>query len=534
MDMENAVVSVDVARVLFGFAVQFHYLFVPLTLGLAALVAVLDVLAWRRGDAHCERASAFWGRFFLLNFACGVLTGWPLRYHIRGQWSEFAAMAQEVLDHVFGIEGRIAPVLLALVLAFAFRRRMPAGARALVSAALALALVAQSLAILALNAWMQRPADGRMVDGRFRLDDAWALFTNPLWPAKVMHTVSAAYVLGGVFVMAVSAWLLLRHRHEMMARVSLRLATAFTLVALGATFVAGHHSGLLLRQHQPAKFAAIEGLWEPARAAAPLTVLAWPDAAARTNRWALEVPGLLDWVAGDGQPLPDLRSIEQDMQRRLQAAGPERPAPRVAGAAWTLEQYQQQLGPRGLLAPRAREQAWPAAADIAAAAARAIPPVAPVFLGFRVMLAVWVLLVLLSAWMAWRPPDAGRPGGRRALWLCVMALPLPWLGSIAGWMVCEVGRQPWVVTGLLTTTQALGPVSPAAGALGILGWGAAYAAMLFANLLCSVRWIHQGPPPRRGPQPARRPRLWPMAGATRLVADAALLRHGQRRPVRAL
>jgi cytochrome d ubiquinol oxidase subunit I len=513
MSMDSAMASVDVARVLFGFAVQFHYLFVPLTIGLAAFVAWLDGQVWRHGDGGCERASAFWGRFFLVNFACGVLTGWPLRYHIHEQWSGFADMAQEVLDHVFGIEGRIAPVLFALVVVFAWRRHLPPVWRALASAALALTLVIQSLAILALNAWMQWPSGGRIVDGRFRLDDAWALFTNPLWPAKVLHTLAAAYVLGGVFVMAVSAWLLLRQRHEVMARKSLRPAGWFTLVALAGSFLAGHHSGLQLREYQPAKFAAIEGLWEPVQAPAPLTLLAWPDAAARKNRYAVEVPGLLEWVTGGGQPLQSLQEIEADMRCRLQAAWQGRSAPDAGDAAWTLPAYQREIGIRGLGHLPAHRSAGSDSSGRAAVVARALPPVAPVFLGFRVMLGGWVLLTLLTLWMVWRRPEATTASGRRALWLCVLALPLPWLASIAGWTVCEVGRQPWVITGVLATRQALGPVSPMTTALGMLGWGAAYAGLLGANLLWSMQWIRQGPPPPpRGPVLTWRPHAGPLIG----------------------
>lgn len=501
--MESAIGSLDASRVLFGFSVQFHYLFVPLTIGLAALIALLDGLAWRNGDEALERVSAFLGRFFLLNFVCGVLTGWPLRYHIRDQWSGFADMAGEVLDHVFMIEGRLAPLLFGLVIAFACRAHMPAGVRALVSALLAGVLVAQSLAIVALNAWMQLPSGGWMVNGRFHLDDAWALFTNPLWASKVLHTLSAAYVVGGVFVMAISAWLLLRCRHERMAQVSLRLSAGFTLIALVVTALAGHRSGQLLRQYQPAKFAAIEGIWRPLKPPAALTLLAWPDAASRTNRYAIEVPGMLDWITGarDAPPILSLQEIEQDMQRSLHAAWLREVREGAVHGPVTLAQHQRDTGLLGLLTPRARDHAAPNEADTAVAVGRAVPPVAPVFLGFRAMVAVCVLLVLLTTWVTLRMPDSRRRSGRRTLWLCVLALPLPWVATIAGWMVCEIGRQPWVVSGVLTTGESLGRASAAATALGILGWGMVYAVMLFTNLLVSVHWIRMGPTPRHCPVP---------------------------------
>jgi cytochrome bd ubiquinol oxidase subunit I len=379
---------------------------------------------------------------------------------------------------------------------FIFRRRLPRGLQALTSIALALVLIVQSLAILALNAWMQLPSGGRIVNGYFRLDDPWALFANPLWPAKVLHTLSAAWVLGGMFVMAISAWHLLKLRHEEMAKTSLRLGTWFTMVALIGTFLGGHASGLLLRQYQPAKFAAIEGLWKPAQSAAALTLMAWPDAVARKNHAAVEVPGLLGWVAGGSEQLPDIQTIEADVKRRLQTAWEGRIAADARIAPWSLSAYQRDVGIRGLLHLQVPANAEPTDDDFTAAAARAIPPVKPVFLSFRVMVGAWVLLMSLTLWTAWRRADAVTASGRFSLWLCVLALPLPWFASISGWMVAEIGRQPWVITGVQTTTQATGFVSPSTNALAIVCWGAVYAGMFCANLLWSVHWIRSGPPHR--------------------------------------
>jgi cytochrome bd ubiquinol oxidase subunit I len=516
--LENATTWVDVSRVLFGFAVQFHYLFVPLTIGLAALVALFDFQLWRSDNKVYARASAFWGRFFLVNFVCGVLTGYPLRLHIQQQWSEFARLAQEVLDYVFGIEGTIAPVLFAIVAVFAVRHRLPSGWRALSSIALALVLMAQSLAILALNAWMQLPSGGHIINGHFHLDDPGALFTNslstnplfsnPLWPAKVLHTLSAAWVLGGMFVMAISAWHLLQHRHRDIAQTSLRMSTWFTLVALIGTFLGGHASGLLLRDYQPAKFAALEGLWKPVQSPAPLTLLAWPDAVARKNRAAVEVPGLLGWVAADDEslndkPLPDIQSIEADVKQRLQTAWQGRVAAEARSTPWNVSDYQRDIGILGLLHLLVPTNVEPTDEDFTAAAARAIPPVKPVFLSFRVMIGAWMLLIALTLWTALRTTrrqaDATTALGRISLWLCVLALPLPWFASISGWMVAEVGRQPWVVTGIQTTSQATGFVSPSINALAIACWGLVYAAMFCANLLWSAHWIRRGPSAEREP-----------------------------------
>jgi cytochrome d ubiquinol oxidase subunit I len=505
MDMTG---SADVARVLFGFSAQFHYLFVPLTIGLMAVIAVLDLLALGTGDGRWERAARFWGRFFLLNFVCGILTGWPLRYQLSSQWSGFSHLAGDVLTHVFTIEAHIAPLLFALVIAFALRQRLPAALRPAVSVALLMVLVAQSLAILALNAWMQMPVGGVMAEGRFRLDDPAALFSHPLWASKVVHTLGAAGVMGGVFALAISAWLLLRGRHGDIAQASLRPAALVAGAALLVTGAAGHESGDLLRQHQPAKFAAIEALWTTADGPPALTLLAWPDAATRSNRHAVELPGVLHRLVG-GQPLTSLQDIERDLHERLCVASHLQADPGLGRG--TLAQQQHVLGPLSLLHAHGLRGAPACDAALAAVARRALPPVAPVFFSFRVMVGAALLLLGVVACFCFRTPDVRRAAGRRVLWLGVAAFPLPWIATIAGWMVCEVGRQPWVVTGLLSTGHAAGPVPAAVSALVLLGASIAATGLLSVNVVLSLRWIRLGLPPSAGPAPAAclpRPR-WP-------------------------
>lgn len=484
--------STDVSRILFGFATEFHYLFVPLTIGLMAVIAVLDAAAWRTGQPVWQQASLFWGRFFVLNFVCGVVTGWPLRHHIEQQWTGFAQMAGDVFQHVFAIEARIAPWLFGLVVLFAIRRRLPLPVRFAVSATLAAVLVGQSIAILALNAWMQHPVGVEMVDGRLRLLDPSALFTNPLLPAKVLHTMGAAYVLGGMFVVAISAWFLLRAKEVKMAKGSMRVAAGFTLVALVVTGLAGHWSGELAAQYQPAKFAAIEALWQPAKSPA-LTLVAVPDAQTRSNRHAVELPHVLGWLAGDGvHAVKSIQDIEQDAERQIRHALAQRKLNPETGASMSLAQYQRDVAPLGLLAGTLAESTEPSDADIAAAARRSVPAVAPLFWGFRAMVGAWALLMVVVGWLAWRGVDARSARGRLLLWACVLALPLPWIANGAGWIVCEMGRQPWTVAGVLTTGRSGGQVSAALSAFFLLGWGCAYAGLALVNVLLSLRWIRQG------------------------------------------
>lgn len=506
--MTEVSAAVDVSRILFGFATEFHYLFVPLTIGMMAVIALLEGMALLTRKPVWEEAALFWGRFFVVNFVCGVLTGWPLRYHLQAQWTRYAEVAGEVLGHIFALEGRLAPLLLGLVIAFALRRRLPLPWRLGVSVMLACVLIAQSLAILALNAWMQNPAGITLVDGHWRLTDPSALFDNPLLPIKVLHTLGAAYVLGGMFVIGLSAWLLLRARRTALAHASLHLASAFTLLALVVTGLAGHRSGELVARHQPAKFAAIEALWRPSNGPAALTLVAWPDTDTRSNRFALEVPGLLGWIAGDDHPLPNLQDIERQTHEALQRAL-ALPEAQRRPANMSLAAYQAQLGVLGLL--DSTTLATPA--DVAAAARRALPPVAPVFWSFRLMVGGWLLLTAVVGLLSWRGADPQRRGGRLLLWACLLALPWAWIANASGWAVCEVGRQPWTISGVLSTLHSHSGAGAAFTAFALLGWGMAYAVLLFGNVLLSLSWLSQVPPStQKKPKQTSTPLTW--AGPT--------------------
>jgi cytochrome d ubiquinol oxidase subunit I len=484
--------SVQVSRILFGFAVAYHYIFVPLTIGLIGIITIIEGMAWITKENAWIDAGKFWRRFFILNFIFGILTGFPLRELLRTHWAQYSYQVEEVFNLIFGMEARLAPWLYGFVILLSFSKNMPAAIRFAVSAFLTLAVIAQSSGILALNAWMQYPVGVKVEaeTGRFLLVDPWQLFANPLLLPKIGHTIGAAYVLGGMFVMALSAVCLLRAHHEVMARASFRVAAVVTLLSLGVTGYAGHASGELIANLQPAKFAAIEALWENEPAPEALTLFAIPDATERTNRHAIRVPHVLGWLAGlEGErSIKSLAQVKRETESAIRSAiSPARPS---AKGLVSIERYQRDVGVLSLL------EASPKTAsgeDISAAARRAIPPVPPLFWGFRVMVAVWGLLTVLVVQVAWRTPDAGSLNGRRLLWACVAALPLPWLATEAGWLVCEMGRQPWTVTGALATAQSNGTVGAPQGAMALLGLGTVYAVMLFANISLSLRWLRLGP-----------------------------------------
>jgi len=479
---------IDLSRIQFGFTVAYHFLFVPLTLGLMALIALMEGAHLLTGNASWREAARFWGKFFLINFVFGIATGYPLRMQLRSNWESYSEYVRDGFASVFSFENAVAPILFGLVVLFALGWRMRPVHHFLTSAALAVVLIVQSSGILLLNAWMQNPVGVDALATRAPTLELGDLLGNPLAPAKIMHTVAAAYALGSVFVIAISAWYLLHHRHLDVARRSLRLGACFGLGALLVTVAMGHWSGELLVRYQPMKFAAIEAMWETEPPPAGLTAFAWPDMETSSNRFALKVPYVLGLIAAEDRRTPiagihDLvneaeRKIRLDLERRASGRG----------------------GPYGYAA-LLPDGVRPSPERIAAAARSAVPAVPVVFTAFRVMVGCGLLLIGLLALVVLQRPDLDPRGRRRLLWLCVLFLPLPWIATDAGWVVCEVGRQPWTIAGILPTARSAGALEAGQVAGTLMHFSAAYAILFVLNVALNVNSVRRGP----GVQPFR----WP-------------------------
>ncbi|MGE5865448.1 MAG: cytochrome ubiquinol oxidase subunit I [Rhizobacter sp.] len=489
--------NVDASRILFGFTAAYHFLFVPVTIGLMALIAVFEGWALFTGRPALREAARFLAWPFLINFICGVLTGYPLRTQIELHWAGYAGVVRDVVGSVFAFEAQVAPWLFSLVAVFFLGWHLKPVCHWLVSTALAVMLVVQSSAILMINAWMQLPVGTTFAGEAARVDGLMDLADNPLLVPKILHTIGGAWVLGGMIAVSLSAWYLLRRRHVAMARSSLKAGSAFTLFSLLLTGAAGHWSGERLVRHQPMKFAAIEALWERPTPNADLLLFALPDQASEANRFALGVPGGLDWIVSDGSgPVRGLRELREDTIDAIRLQLDDGPT-----SAGRLP-----LGYATLL-PDAGRGERPGEAEVEEAARRAMPNVATVFWSFRVMLMSFAVMLGLVMLLLWRRPDPDQPGGPTLLRAAVLALPLPWLAIEAGWMVCEAGRQPWTITGVLATRASVGTV-PASEAVAHLILALVLGALLLAvNLKLHLVHLRRGPVPERtrGTDPERAP-----------------------------
>ena len=427
------------SRLQFAVATYFHFLFVPLTLGLSILVAILETLWVRTRDQDYLRATKFWGKLFLINFAIGVVTGITLEFQFGTNWSRYSAFVGDVFGSLLAIEATLAFFLESTfvgVWIFGWKKLSPK-AHAVAIWLVAFASNLSAFWILVANAWMQHPVGYALRHGRAELTDFFAVILQRFALLEFVHTLGGAYALAGFFVLGISAWHLLRGRETTLFAKSFRVAAAFALVAALAEILLGHMNAEVLGTSQPTKLAAMESHWQTGRNV-PLYLAQWPDPAGERNTLqALPVPGLLSLLAfyDAGAEVRGLRDFPADQR----------------------------------------------------------PPVLPVFLSFRAMVGLGFLLVALAiaAFAVRRRPE--RP--RWLLTALVWTIPIPYLANELGWTLAELGRQPWIVYGIMRTRDAVSPLSTPQVAVSALGFIVVYTLLGIADFTLLVKYARRGPAP---------------------------------------
>nr|WP_311529523.1 cytochrome ubiquinol oxidase subunit I [uncultured Ralstonia sp.] len=487
----------------FALTVGFHYIFVPLTLGLVVCVAAMDTAHMTTGCRGWRRSARFWNRFFLLAWLVGMATGYPLRQQLEQQWSGYNAYAHEVLRAVMGMEGLILPVMVVLVigLTFAAHRMMP-GTRVLARWLLVLAILTQAASILTMNAWMQHPVGTELGEGSVRVISLQKIFLSSTALCKVAHTLSAGLLTGALFIAAISAFYLMRQRDLDVARRSMMLALPTAAVSLALVVSSGHASGHDVMLHQPMKFAAIEAHWVQGEGPSALTLLAVPDMGAQVNHHAVEVPRLLSWLATDGDTSPlGIRELVSQAELRIEAALREKGLAHSGGWRQLYEQSAQAHEDWDSLSAQQR-------LHVAALASR--PNVPVLFTSFRVMVGCALLLMVLLGWAIARRRVLFAGGDRRTWLLLCLSLPLPWVATFAGWTVAEVGRQPWVIHEQMTTAVAAVLPIQSHGIVPLLGWATAYILLGILSATTVIWLVKRGAQPTAWAMRSRRGRsnLW--------------------------
>jgi len=458
--------ALDLARTQFGFTVCFHIVFPAITIGLGSYLAVLEGLwLWRRRTVFRD-LYLFWSKVFAVNFGMGVVSGLVMAYEFGTNWSGFSAFAGGVTGPLLTYEVLTAFFLEAGflgVMLFGWSRVGPA-LHFLATLMVAAGTLISATWILASNSWMQTPQGYAIIGGRIVPVDWWKVIFNPSFPYRLAHMTVAAYLATALFVGAAGAWGLLQRRENDADRIMLSMAMWMALIVAPLQIAIGDAHGLNTLEHQPAKIAAIEGHWEnPPGQAAPLNLVGWPDMAAEKTRFAIEVPHLGSLI------------LTHSWNGRVPG----------------LKDFPRQDRPNSTV----------------------------VFWSFRLMVGLGLAMALLGLWSAVLRLTRRLYDQRLFLWAALAMGPAGLVAILAGWITTEMGRQPWVVYGVMRTKDAVSIHSLAAvgGTLGL--FVVMYFAVFGTGVAYMIKLVARGPEPGDAAAPASARPARPMSAAPHLDGE---------------
>ncbi len=500
----NAVV--ELSRLQFALTALYHFLFVPLTLGLSVLLAIMESVYVMTGRRIWRDITMFWGILFGINFAMGVATGITMEFQFGTNWSYYSQYVGDVFGAPLAIEGLMAFFLEATFIGLFFFGwdRLSKPGHLAVTWCVALGSNFSALWILIANAWMQHPVGSHFNPDTMRMEvtDFLAVIFNPVAQSKFVHTVSAGYVTGAMFVLSISAFYLFRGRHVEFVKRSMTVAASFGLASALSVVVLGDESGYATTQNQKTKIAAMEAIWHTEPAPAPLTIFGIPDVAHRKTRDRIEVPWLLGLIAtrSISTPVPGLINLVDEAKARIErgiavyaAVQQLRNNPQDSEARKLIAQDQGDLGYALLLRRYIDDPAKATDQQIEKAAWDTVPNVPILFWSFRIMVALGFYFIALFAMVFYTASRRQLHRRRWLLWVAFCSLPLPWLAAEIGWIVAEYGRQPWIIEGLLPTFLGASPVPVANIWISLIGFVVFYTILLVVDLYLLVKYARIGP-----------------------------------------
>ncbi|MGL6285336.1 cytochrome ubiquinol oxidase subunit I [Aeromonas hydrophila] len=497
---------VSLSRMQFGATAMFHFLFVPLTLGLSWILVIAESAYVMTGKVIYKDITRFWGKLFGINFVMGVTTGITLEFQFGTNWAYYSHYVGDIFGTPLAVEGLMAFFLESTLVGLFFFGwdKLSRGQHLLVTMLVALGSNLSALWILIANGWMQNPvgAEFNPMTMRMELVDVAAVIFNPVAQVKFVHTVAAGYVAASLFVMGVSSWYLLRRMEVRFALRSFAIASGFGLAAILSVIVLGDESGYRTGEVQQVKLAAIEAEWHTEPAPASFTLFGFPDQAAETTHAAVKIPYLMGIIATrslDEQVtgLKDLKARHEERIRSGMLAHEALEAMRADGsnqaARATFDRHRQDLGYGLLLTPYAKEIGKADEAAIAKAVADSIPQVAPLFWSFRLMVGIGVLLLLLFAAAFLQLCRGKLVQSPRLLKALFWSIPLPWIAIEAGWFVAEFGRQPWTISDVLPVSASVSLLTPGQLWFSLISICLIYTSLLVVELFLLRHVIRKGP-----------------------------------------
>jgi len=497
---------VNLSRTQFAATALYHFLFVPLTLGMVWLLVIMESVYVMTGKVVWKDMTRFWGKLFGINFALGVTTGITLEFQFGTNWAYYSHYVGDIFGAPLAIEGLMAFFLESTFVGLFFFGwdRLPKTQHLLVTSLMAVGTNLSALWILIANGWMQNPvgAEFNWQTMRMEMVDFWAVVFNPDAQAKFVHTVSAGYVTASMFVLSISSWYLLKGRDVEFAKRSFRVAAAFGLASALSVIVLGDESGYTVGEAQQTKMAAIEAMWDTEPAPAGLKLLADIDEARGRNAWEIEVPWVMGMIGTRSvtKVIPGIHDIKAKNRARIlrgmvavTALEHLRHQRDDATARRTFEAYKGDLG-FGLLLKRYVDdvgQATPAMID--RAVDDTVPQVAPMFWSFRLMVALGFAMLLLFALAFWSTLKGECTRHRWLLRWALWMLPTPWIAAEVGWFVAEYGRQPWTIYGVLPTHMSVSTLSIGSLYGSLAGFVGFYTVLLTVEMYLMIKFARLGP-----------------------------------------
>jgi cytochrome bd ubiquinol oxidase subunit I len=497
---------VQLSRLQFGLTALYHFLFVPLTLGMAVLLGIMESVYVMSGRKIWLQMTKFWGLLFGINFAMGVATGITMEFQFGMNWAYYSHYVGDVFGAPLAIEGLMAFFLEATFIGLFFFGwdKLTKLQHLCVTWLVALGSNLSALWILIANGWMQFPVGAKFNPDTMRMEvtDFMAVLFNPVAQSKFVHTVSAGYVTGAMFVLSVSAFYLLKGRHIAFAKRSMTVAASFGLAAALSVVVLGDESGYTAGENQKMKIAAIEGMWETEPAPASFTIFGIPDMKARQTHYEVKVPWMLGLIATRSidKQLPGIKELVGRAEERIRtglvaydALQKLRATPTDTAQRARVEATAVDLGYALLLKKIRPDIANATLEEIAQAAWNTVPAVSPLFWSFRIMVGLGFYFITLFAVAFVLASKRQLQRYRSFLWFAFLSLPLPWIAAELGWIVAEVGRQPWVIEGVLPTFLAVSSISASDVWITLIGFVVFYSTLAVVDVFLMVKTIKAGP-----------------------------------------
>lgn len=497
---------IDLARIEFGLTAMYHFLFVPLTIGLPWALFIMEAIYVRTCKVIYRYMTTFWAKFFIITFLINIIAERSFNFEYAHNWAYFARSVGGAFGHNFALSNNIALVIMTTFVGLFFItwRKLHPCIHLLLTFFMASITSLYIINPMILNSWMQHPIN-YYIDYNtmtIHLNDFFGIYTQPLALIRIAHMWLSALLVTTMFILGISSYYLLKKQHTDFALRSFALATSLGLAAAVLTFFSGDANGIAILKDEPEKMAAVEGQWETQTPPAAWYLTAISNQTAQTNSFVIKIPYALSLIATHSltttveglKPLIASNMLKiQEGALAYQAMSKIHLGTATPQDVRIFNEYANFIGYGLLLKKYTENPATATPAQIQAAAADSIPQASPVFWAFRAMLGGWLICFLILAIGFYYTVRKRHDMPYCYLRIALYSIPIPYIAAESGWLLSEVGRQPWVVRGILPTLLGSSSLSTSNAAWGLLGFFIFFSLLLVGQIYLMFKFIRKGP-----------------------------------------